>query len=168
HIWRAVLNLEKEFRNYKEDGFIYPYPSLVIGQIRTLEDGVEATGSCRIPPSVGEETYERWMGLLNSACLEVGAEFKILDYKPAFESSVGLEFVSTCQSLLKEMTGESRLGKLAASTEASVFNRLGIDCLVFGPGQSVGNSHEPNESIMIDDLEAAKEFYVRVIEKVCL
>ncbi|MCB0364300.1 MAG: M20/M25/M40 family metallo-hydrolase [Bdellovibrionales bacterium] len=167
-IWRVVLDLEKEFRNFKEDGFIYPFPSLNIGQIRTLEEGIEATGSCRIPPTVKEDVYEGWMSRLDKVCRDVGAEFKILDYKPSFESSPGLDFVISCQSVLNDLTGEARLGKLAASTEASVFNRLGIECLVFGPGQSVGNSHEPNESVNVDELETAKNFYGRVIEKVCL
>jgi succinyl-diaminopimelate desuccinylase len=63
---------------------------------------------------------------------------------------------------------EPALQKLSVSTEANVFSRLGVKCLVWGPGQSVGNSHAPNESIKISDLKLATEFYRRVIERYCL
>lgn len=167
-IWKEVSALEKEFVKYKDDQFIYPYPSLNIGQVRTLEDAVVATGSCRIPPTVGQEVYESWMKRLDEACREVGAEFAVLDYKPPFSSNERSPFVVGCQDLAEKLRGGVNKTKLAAATEASVFQRLGIECVVFGAGESVGNSHAPNESVSLDDLELAKTFYLRAMERFCL
>ena len=167
-IWKAVLGLEKEFLKWKDESFVYPYPSLNIGQIRTTDMGVVATGSCRMLPGVDEKTYEEWMDRLGRVCREVGAEFRILDYKSSFESQPDSDFVRGCREVLQSLDKSPTLGKLAASTEASVFQRLGIECLVFGPGISVGNSHAPNELVNLDDLEIGKTFYGSVLERFCL
>jgi acetylornithine deacetylase/succinyl-diaminopimelate desuccinylase-like protein len=55
-----------------------------------------------------------------------------------------------------------------SSTEANVFNRFGVECVVVGPGQGVGNSQAPNESIKLSELHQATEFYRRMLEELCL
>jgi acetylornithine deacetylase/succinyl-diaminopimelate desuccinylase-like protein len=55
----------------------------------------------------------------------------------------------------------------SGTTEASVYSALGIDTVVFGPGQAAGNIHRPNEHVPIADLRAAVEIYADVIRALC-
>jgi succinyl-diaminopimelate desuccinylase len=167
-IWTVVKELNEEFLMYKDEGFAYPYPSLNIGAIRTSEVGILITGSCRLLPSVSQETYDRWISQLRVMCEKVGAEFILRDYKAAFVAPSTSEFNSICHEALAAQGISEDFGKLSASTEASVFQRLGIECLVFGPGLSTGNSHAPNEFVSLDDLEVARRFYRGVVERFCL
>jgi acetylornithine deacetylase/succinyl-diaminopimelate desuccinylase-like protein len=67
------------------------------------------------------------------------------------------------------MTGQE-IGPQVISTasEASVFGRMGVECLVFGPGESYGNSHAPNEMVSLSQLDQAIAFYGKCIERFCL
>ena len=77
-------------------------------------------------------------------------------------------FVKGCGEVLAARSWSNDLGNVAANTEASVFQKLGIECPVFSPGMSVGNSHASNESMILDDLEVEKFFYRNVLERFCL
>jgi acetylornithine deacetylase/succinyl-diaminopimelate desuccinylase-like protein len=167
-IWSVVKELNEEFLKYKDEGFAYPYPSLNIGAIRTSEVGILITGSCRLLPSVSQEVYDRWISQLRLMCEKVGAEFILRDYKATFVAPSTSEFNSICHEALAAQGISGDFGKLSASTEASVFQRLGIECLVFGPGLSIGNSHAPNEFVSLDDLDVARGFYRGVVERFCL
>jgi acetylornithine deacetylase/succinyl-diaminopimelate desuccinylase-like protein len=117
---------------------------------------------------VTDDVYEAWMRKLAAAVHEVGATFRVKDYKRGFSAAPSTSFVQQAQDVLAEMGLDGSLYKLAQTTEANVFNRMGIECLVWGPGQSVGNSHAPNENIKIADLQSAAEFYRRFLERFCL
>ncbi|MCB0361533.1 MAG: M20/M25/M40 family metallo-hydrolase [Bdellovibrionales bacterium] len=168
HIWQVVKILEAEFLEFKDESFEYPYSSLNIGTIRTSEEGIVITGSCRLLPSISQDIYEQWMNRLKESCREVGGEFIIKDYKPSFSTEPDSDFVSVCRKVLDAQGISKELKKISASTEASVFHRMGIECLAFGPGMSIGNSHAPNENVDIEELELAKTFYRQVIERFCL
>lgn len=167
-IYRSLLDLQEELRGFVEPGFNPPHPTMNIGRVRSDEDGIVLSGSCRLPPSVTDAIYEGWMKKLAEAVQQVGATFRVKDYKRGFTSHPQTEFVQGAQSVLAEMGLNSELHKLAQTTEANVFHRMGAECLVWGPGQSVGNSHAPNECINIVDLRQATEFYTRLLERFCL
>jgi succinyl-diaminopimelate desuccinylase len=108
------------------------------------------------------------MGKLGEAMQSVGATFRVKEYRKGFLTSPESNFVKETRELLSEMGLSGSLSKITVSTEASVFGRLGIECLVWGPGQSVGNSHAPNESVKIEELNRAIEFYKAAMERFCL
>lgn len=142
-----------------------PVPATMnLGMVRTLEDCIRLTGSCHLPPVVTDGMYLEWMDELKAGCNACGAIFALKDYKPAFSAPNPTPFYTTCESVLNDLGLKSEKAA-AVCTEASVFSRMGIECLVFGPGQSVGNSHAPNESIRIEELHIATEFYTRVLER---
>lgn len=167
-IYQSLLCLQEELQGFREEGFQPPHPTMNIGRIRSDEDGVVISGSCRLPPSVTDAIYEGWMKNLSQAVNEVGATFRVKDYKRGFTARSETPFVQGTQDVLKAMGLDSSLYKLAQTTEANVFHRMGAECLVWGPGQSVGNSHAPNECINIGDLRQAAEFYSRLLERFCL
>ncbi|MGZ3723969.1 MAG: M20 family metallopeptidase [Bdellovibrionales bacterium] len=167
-IFSSLQVLEKELQEFREEGFDPPYPTVNMGMIRTSETEVRITGCCRLPPSVTDAAYEEWMAKLEKAVREVGATFRVTDYRKGFTTDAQSEFVQTAQGILAKMGLPPEVHKITGATEASVLSRLGIECLVWGPGQSVGNSHAPNENIKLSDLKTATEFYKRLIERFCL
>lgn len=167
-IMTSLKSLEKKFKNLNDKGFSPAHPTMNIGIIRTYDDQVRMTGSCRLTPSVTDEIYEVWMAELKEACSAVGATFRVRDYKKSFYTEEASPFSRLCLETMKSLGLKASVTKTAVSTEASVFSRLGVECLIFGPGQSVGNSHAPNESISMEDLSVATNFYRQVIERICL
>jgi len=167
-MYQSFAELAAELREFRDEGFHPPHPTMNLGMIRTFDTDVRITGSCRLPPSVRDVTYEAWMKKLEKAVQAVGATFRVKDYRKGFATDPSLEFVVESQRILGAMGLNADLEKITMATEASVFSRLGIECLVWGPGQSVGNSHAPNESVNISDLRTASEFYKRLMERFCL
>jgi acetylornithine deacetylase/succinyl-diaminopimelate desuccinylase-like protein len=166
-IARAVAQVEKKFAEYPDQEFTPPEPTLNIGMIRTYEDFVKISGCCRLPPTVTDEVYEEWMKVLRSACEDVGAVFRVTDYKQPFRTADD-SLTQVCQAELTKMGRAPHCGAQSVSNEANVFSRFGLSCVVIGPGQGVGNSHAPNEHVKISELQAAVQFYKGVLERVCL
>lgn len=167
-ITRALVEMEDKLRQIPAPGFVPPYPTVNLGTIRTLTDHVCLTGSCRLPPSVSESVYEEWMGAMQRTCADLGAVFTVKDYKAAFATVANSAVVRAGQGVKTAMGGSGELIQIPTSTEANVFSRFGMECLVVGPGQGVGNSHAPNESIRLSELHQASEFYRRLLEDLCL
>jgi acetylornithine deacetylase/succinyl-diaminopimelate desuccinylase-like protein len=78
------------------------------------------------------------------------------------------ELVKICKEAMEAAGIEAELARAAVSTEAAQFYQAGYESVAFGPGHSEGNSHSPNESNSLDQLEKASLFYEKLIERVCL
>jgi succinyl-diaminopimelate desuccinylase len=166
-VLKAAREVESQFQSFKSGADLLA-PTMNIGMIRTFEDQIRVLGSCRLPPSVPEEIYQNWMKQLGEACAQAGATFRVRDYKKSFAVSRDSEFVKGLLDISKEMDLDASLGMIESATEASVFSRLGMECVVFGPGVGVGNSHAPNERVKLESLEKAVAFYKRAVERFCL
>lgn len=66
----------------------------------------------------------------------------------------GLEPASAneARDIVMELTGANSCDLVAFSTEAGIFQKLGIDVVVCGPG-SIEQAHKPDEFLSIDQLE---------------
>jgi acetylornithine deacetylase/succinyl-diaminopimelate desuccinylase-like protein len=164
----AIKKVEADFTRYSDPSFLPAGPTLNIGIIRTFEDHIKMVGCCRLPPSVTDDVYHGWMESLRHSCSQLGATFRVADYKQPFRTSVSSDFVKHCQAELKNLGLQSSVATQSSANEANVFSRFGLECLVFGAGRGVGNSHAPNEFVKISDLEAATKFYRGVLERVCV
>lgn len=164
----AINEVEKRFKGLADPDFDPPEPSLNVGMIRTYEDFVKLSGCCRLPPSVTDDVYNDWMAILRRACEDVGAVFRVTDYKQPFRTKQDESLIKICQDELAKLGRPTRCAAQSVATEANVFHRFGITSVVIGPGQGVGNSHAPNERVKIDELHEAVRFYKGVLERVCL
>ena len=165
---KVIAQIEEDFKNFPDKSFDPPIPTMNIGMVRTLPDHIKLSGCCRVPPTVTNENFESWMQLLRKTCESVGGVFRVTDYKQAFKNQSESKFLSICQQQMKSLGLSQVPATQAVTNEANVFSRFGIECVVTGPGQGVGNSHAPNEHVKIRDLNEAIEFYRLVVEKVCL
>jgi acetylornithine deacetylase/succinyl-diaminopimelate desuccinylase-like protein len=167
-IYREVRDLESEFLKYRDEAFNPSHPTLNIGIIRTFEDHVFISGTCRLPPVVSNDVYESWMQRLNRICQGVGAEFRVTDYKRPFQASPQSMLVRGCLDELSSIQLDTATITQASTNEASLFSRTGIECVSFGAGHRDGNIHTPKEHVAIEDLQRSIEFYKKVIQRFCL
>lgn len=168
NIYLAIKAMELEFLKYRDNEFYPSTPTLNIGIIRTTEEDIYLAGSCRIPPIITQEIYEKWMDQLRETCEKNGASFRINDYKKSFRTDRNSILVKGCLDELRRLDLKDKPITQSSTNEASLFSRLGIQCVCFGPGQREDNVHTPHEHVAIADLEKAIEFYKKVIERFCL
>ena len=163
----AVQDLARAMTAHGEEGLEPAHPTAHLSLARTNDDGVLFTGACRLPPGLSEATFATWTRALDEACVEVGATFSVKEYRGGFKTDPARGIVKGAQDILREMGLDFRLRKQAVTSEANVFTRSGIECVVWGPGRGAGNSHVPNERVEIGELHAAVDFYRRMIERFC-
>jgi len=106
---------------------------------------------------------------LKNNCSKEGAKFSLKRYIPSFNQKLDTDFVKKSYDVAASQ--ELNSGKIKSSpicTEANLLKKHNIDCLLFGAGVVLGNSHEPNESINLSSLNKSTEFYKKLITQVCL
>lgn len=167
HLHRVLKDLELRFLGYKDEQFYPPYPTLNIGRIRCDDDEVVLHGACRLPPIVTNDVYESWMKYLKQQCDVIEARFKVLDYKRPFKTETNSVFVRGCLQELGALNLSQDCVTQSSTNEASLWSRIGVECLAFGPGKRDQNIHTPTENVDIEDLRKATEFYAKVIERFC-
>ncbi len=166
-IYKSILQLKKSFEQVKDTNFDPPITTLNIGMIRTYSDHLKIMGCVRWPAAVQEDTYLGWMDQLKNQCDAVGAVFRVRDFKKPFTVDRETEFVKICHQAIKKEWAQAPLATQPVTNEANVFHKLGIETLVFGPGNREGNSQTPEESISIDNLYKATRIYEHMIEQIC-
>jgi len=87
---------------------------------------------------------------------------------PGLNMSLEDQLLRICREAMDLSGIKPTFAKKATSTEAAQFFQAGYQAVVFGPGESQGNSHSPNENNILDQIEKAIGFYEKVIERVCL
>lgn len=149
-------------------GFDPPYPTLNVGFVRTHSEGVRMGGSVRLTPNVNETLYSEWMDQLTQFCLKIGARLEIRDLKSSFQTRDDQsQLLSVSRTILQEWGMNSESDRTSRCTEASVFSRFGMNCILFGPGRSSGNVHQPNECVKVDSLRVATLFYRELGYRLC-
>lgn len=168
NIYKVLKEVENDMRQFQDKDFEPNFSTLSVGIIRTSDEDLLIGGSCRILPNVTQEQYETWMFKIQKVCEESGAHFRITDYKRPFRTNENSVLVKTAQSILESMGLDSKCKTLASTNEASLFSRLGIECICLGAGIREGNVHTPQEHVKIEDLEKATHFYEKMVERFCI
>lgn len=167
-IYRAIRDLEVEFKKHQDKDFDPAYATLNIGSMRTAIDHVRMSGAVRWTSHIPDALYAEWMNFIAQTCKAQKAVFRILDVKKPFSTSRNGEFAQLCLSTIQSKRSSVEMKTQPVTNEANVFSRFGFECIVFGPGQRQNNSHTPEEHVAIEDLKSAEDFYLSMIEKVCL
>lgn len=167
-LFHMINRVQDEMKQVVDAQFEPNYSTLTVGIIRTFEDHILFGGSCRILPNVKQEQYEKWMQMISEACEQVGAKFILQDYKRPFRTDENSVLIKGAQTELEKL-GLSSLCMASASTnEASLFTRVGIECICIGAGLRENNVHTPNEHVELKHLELITSFYQKMIERFCL
>jgi acetylornithine deacetylase len=67
------------------------------------------------------------------------------------------------QNLARALTGENSIGMVSFGTEAGIFQDLGIEAVVCGPGH-IAQAHQPDEFIAVDQIARCEAFIDRLID----
>lgn len=167
-IYKAVLQLEDEFKKVQDPEFSPAYSTLNLGVLRTFDDYVMLLGSVRILPRVHAADYEQWIEKIRRQCEALGATFRVRDFKKPFRVDENSLLIRGGLAELQKLGMDSKLRHQNATTEASLFSRIGIECLCFGPGQRERNIFTPTEHVPLSEAEKSISFYRAMIERFCL
>jgi acetylornithine deacetylase/succinyl-diaminopimelate desuccinylase-like protein len=163
-IGESIKALAAELKSVTDASFSPGHSTLNLGMIRMYPEEIKLTGVCRLIPAADENIYGRWLERLRQDCVNAGAKFQILDFKPPFMADEQNSFFGFLKgvSSKSELRFESKSAPI--STEANVYHRLGVQCALFGPGEPPEIESAAFENIAIKDLDRAVVFYKSVIE----
>ncbi len=79
-------------------------------------------------------------------------------------SFLGLDTNDDSEIIIKSLNalGSNKLGTVSFGTEAGIFNNLGIQTIVCGPG-SIKQAHKPDEFVTIEQLKKCERFLIKMI-----
>lgn len=167
-LYYEILDMRTQFLLHVDGDFNPPNPTIHIGMIKTYASHVSVFVFCRFPPVINDEQYQVWLKKLDGISAKVSGQARVTDYKRPYRTQLDSAFALDCQKILKEMQLSAEFKTQANSNEASLLNRVGIDCMVFGAGVREGNVHTPLEKVKIEHVLKSIDFYTKAIERFCL
>jgi len=90
--------------------------------------------------------------------IKANIKFEALSEIPAFNSEHELPLTQLCLSLSPHDTA----GKISFGTEAGLFQNLGMQAIVCGPGD-INQAHKPDEFVALSQLDACEKFLQQTI-----
>ncbi len=171
-LYRATSELTQRARSMTSAEYDPPFSSVNNG-IVSMAHGelifvVDARGA---PGTMLEEALALYGRRLDQIAAErpglsgeVDHSLRARPYRPEPTSRL----LSVVHKVLEKHSIASELGFMSATTEAPVYQAAGMDVVVLGPGEAVGNIHRPNEKVAIADLDKAVEIYVDIVRAWCL
>ncbi|MEW6056026.1 MAG: M20/M25/M40 family metallo-hydrolase [Bdellovibrionota bacterium] len=171
-VQNAVESLRKEMLSEENPSFNPATSTINLGKLTHRPGAVDLFFDFRLLPSVSPEGFDQ---KLKALIQSVNTQFSNLNirvtrnrFNPSLNMKEDSALVLAAKDAQKSAGIQPKLDKKATSTEAAQYFSAGFDAIVFGPGQSMGNSHSPNEHNLVEHLDKAVHFYDRMIERLCL
>lgn len=180
---RVVEELEefaKELKAVREPCMDPPYANLNIGLIAGGTKLNKIPAKCEVSFSIrpipGQST-KRIQAYITERLMTLGFDRKtgvsVVNVE-LFERDKGrIPTEPMCTSadselikVAEKVSGRSAIGE-PYSTDASVLQKLGADCMIFGPG-NIDVAHEPNEFIELNQLKTGVEYFGKIVEAICV
>jgi acetylornithine deacetylase len=115
-----------------------------------------------LPEGSSEALVERIERVVRNAVAPAEPDIMVLSDSPP----VVLAEDAPIHRYLCSLVGQDRDASVAFATDAGWLQRLGLDCVIFGPG-SIEVAHKPNESLPKSDLVAARGLLERTVRHFC-
>jgi acetylornithine deacetylase len=133
-------------------------PTNVVPADCVLELGVRL-----LPGMPAEEMTERIRAVVQDAVSRVPFELAVLGETPPMITADNAPIVRLLADEL-EQTGS---GSAPFGTDGGWLSRLGLDCVIWGPG-SIEVAHKPNESLPVAEFLQAGELLTRLVHRSCI
>jgi len=166
----STARLREELRRHTADGFDPPWSTVNNGLVELRAGSLRHVIDIRrLAGTDPEEHIAAHLERLHEAARGSTCETEVttrLD-SPPFH---GIEDSTVAAALERALRGRGLTADRelkSGTTEASVYSALGIDTVVFGPGQAAGNIHRPNEHVPLSDLHEAIEVYSAAVRDLC-
>jgi acetylornithine deacetylase len=167
-IAERLAQLEK--RDY---GFTVPYSTMSTGIIRGGIAANVVPKECEfqfdlrtLPQASPDALYQE----IKSHAEALAAEMRRIDPNSGIDLSweshtVGLASSDTeaIVQWAKKLSGQDSVGKVSYGTEAGLFQKMGVQTVILGPGD-IAEAHRPNEFVALDQLAQCEAFVSRIIE----
>lgn len=167
-ITREIQKLEREFLNLENKEFSPSTPTLNVGVLKTTEKGLKLSVSFRMTPQITKMQIDQWWSFLEKAAQKLNIRFVPERISIAALTPLDSELISGALEISKKLGLPDKPITKASGTECSVYRPYGIECMVIGPGVSVGNSHTANEYNILSQLQQASDFYSEAVKRFCI
>ncbi len=165
---RELQRLEREFLNFETPLFSPSHPTLNFGVCKTLPDCLRITVSFRFTPQIDKSQVNIWWDRLSKFSIENLMTFKPDRLSESALTPLNSELIMGAIAICKSQKLRDKPITKASGTECSVYGPYGVDCMVLGPGVSIGNSHTANEYNILSQLDQASDFYREAVKRFCL
>ncbi len=165
HLVELLADIGKSFFNDQDSNYAPPHSVMNITTIHTEDTKIIIKIAFRLLPKRDfSPIYTRLKSSLNSLSGEVFIEKSL----PALYANPNGFLIKKSLDILNELNIPTKLLTKPALTEASLYQQIAAQVVVFGPGMATNNIHKPNEHNLISQLHQAVSFYKKVIESFCL
>lgn len=165
--WRAELQ-----ERYRDPLFEVPVPTLNLGHIHGGDNPNRICGHCELHidlrPLPGmrleelrDALHKRLAGVLEQSRLKLST-IPLFEGIEAMETPAGSAIVKAAE----ELTGHTA-GAVAFGTEAPYLKKLGMDTLIYGPGD-IAQAHQPDEYLALATLEPTVDVLRQLIGRFCV
>jgi len=169
-VHHSTAKLGEDLRRHVAEGFDPPWSTVNNGLVR-LGDGSlsHVIDVRRLPGRAPEAAIAGHVERLRAAAAACRCEAHVataLD-SPPFHAATSSRTLAALERALQARGMSAAPEMKSGTSEASVYAALGIDTVVFGPGQASANIHRPNEHVPLADLHAAIDVYAAVVKDLC-
>ena len=153
-----------------------PYTTLHVGQIKGGTAHNITAKDChfgfdfRIVPG---DDIAAWQARFHAKLAEIEAEMKAIRPEAFIKAEQtfrvpGLvpEIDGSAEQLARQLTGENARHVVSYGTEAGQFQERGSSAVICGPGD-IGQAHQPNEFITVDQFKQGEAFIARLVDNLC-
>ncbi|MBF6571552.1 MAG: M20/M25/M40 family metallo-hydrolase [Candidatus Binataceae bacterium] len=168
---RAFIAYLTDFANSKgpvEPDYSQPTLTCNPGVIRSTEDSLTLEFELRPPPSMAIDMVRAGVNQAFNKIADhaagVTASLTERRANPGFRSPANSEAVAHAIAALTKAGLPVRTAVKTGCTEAGIYAAAGLHPVVFGPGQSAGVIHAPNEYNLIAQVEGAVRFYSAIVD----
>lgn len=161
-----VLKAAESYLSTQENGdFDPPQTTVNVGVIRGDLNRIEIEFDFRlIPETDGNMLFDLFRSLSREA---PGGRVEVIRSNPPLNTDRRSEIAGRVEQALQEVGLPVRFGVKSGNTEAAIFQAMGAEVIVIGPGKSLGNIHRPNEYNEMPQLQKAVEFYEAFLKGFC-
>lgn len=167
--WVEVADEMREERLPSSDHFPdVPHPTLTVATIRggtainVVPDRCVVEAGVRLLPGMDpDEVAERVRSAALATLEGEEWEWEVLSVSPPMESSPEADVVAALHEL-----GVPSRPSVGYTTDAGWIEKLGVDCVIWGPG-SISVAHKPDEWLPAEDLVEAAPVLEAMVERFC-
>ncbi len=163
-------NLIAPFEKDQDRDFTPRHLTWSLTRIRSTPEGWQVTFDIRpLPNQSIQRPMKRFEAELVKRWGHPGPtwQFRLERDNPPLHTARQAPIVKQAASALRRARLPVKVVAKAGCSEAGLYAKLGIPSIVFGPGQSRGNIHQPNESISVNQLKGAIRFYEEFVKATC-
>lgn len=174
--WCNQMNRENRAKQPSavDADFVPPFTTLHVGKIQGGTAHNITAKSCKFMVTfriVPGESEQDWIARLKAKVAEIDAEMKSIqpsagiELGPAFRvPALRPEEGGGAEALLRRLTGDNGTHVVSYGTEAGQFQERGYSSVICGPGD-IAQAHQPNEFLLVSQLEAGQAFMERLLNE---